>query len=612
MADEEMLYKPAELISTDPDSDAEYIYANVKAPVMSGLVLRCFVSTLEARLVGAFLLQYLKDANLITQVFMKSRYHEPPMHIPQYPINACEEPLVRPLDPKLSSCERLALAVDCLALSSSHDANKGMVEPFRRWTIRDYSKAYTSGTVTPTMVAERFLAAVKESLQPLPGMGFFIDYNEKNVLKQAGSSTARYKKGQPLSILDGVPIAVKDEIDCLPYPTTGGTKWLSKAREVKDDAACVKRLRECGAILVGKTNMHELGMGITGINPHYGATRNPYDKSRFSGGSSGGSAAAVAAGLCPAALGVDGGGSVRLPSALCGVVGFKGTFGRVSSFGVLPFNWTVGMVGIHAATVEDALLMYTVIHGHLPDDPIISIPPLTNLPLLEESGSPQSDSLISSIRFGKYTKWFEDCDGPIHETCHMALNGLQKHYGCKVVEVTLPEVEEMRLAHYITIGSEFCTSLGLEFTKWGRVESGLDVRAGFAIYSSFNNREFLAAQRLRYRQMYYHMEIFSKADIIVTPTTGRTAQPIHQSALKDGELNYVDGAKLVRYQIAANFLGLPAITIPVGYDSEGMPIGLQLLGRPWSEATLLRVAFAIEKLFMSDIKQPEVWYDLLS
>lgn len=611
MATDQLPFKPVELMSTDEDSDAHYIYVQVKAPRFSGISLRMFSWILENRFIGPSLLQYLKDENLITKVFINSRYHEPPMHIPQFPVVACKETAVLQVDMNLPSCDRLASALGCLA-SSPHVTKHDTGGPFRHWTILDYSKAYTSGMVTPTTVAQRFLLAVNDSCKPEPGMSFFINYYDEDILKQAEESTARYAKGQHLSILDGVPIAVKDEIDCLPYPTTGGTKWLHKVRKVESDAACVKRLRDCGAILVGKSNMHELGMGTSGINPHYGATRNPYNKNKCSGGSSGGSAAIVAAGLCPAALGVDGGGSVRMPSALCGVVGFKGTFGRISSSGVLPLNWTVGMVGIHAATVEDALIMYIVIHGHLPKDHIVSNPPPVNVPLLKELGSPQGDSLISGISFAKYTKWFEDSDGPIHEKCYIALGHLQKRYECKVIEVTLPEVEEMRLAHYVTIGCECSTSLGLDYLKSGKSDSGLDARVGFSIYSSFNNREFLAAQRLRYRQMHYHMEIFKKADIIVTPTTACVAQPIQPSALKYGELNYIDGAKFMRYQIAANFLGLPAISVPVGYDTTGMPIGIQLLGRPWSEATLLRVAFVIEKLFASDLKQPDVFYNLLS
>ncbi|CAI8606942.1 unnamed protein product [Vicia faba] len=166
---------------------------------------------------------------------------------------------------------------------------------------------------------------------------------------------------EPISVLDGVLVAIKDEIDCLPYPTTGGTKWLHKQRPCLNDACCVKRLRLCGAILVGKTNMHELGAGTSGINPHYGASRNPYDVNRIAGGSSSGSASVVSAGLCPIALGVDGGGSVRMPAALCGVVGLKPTFGRIPHDGVLPLNWTVGMVGILAGTIEDSLIALVIV-----------------------------------------------------------------------------------------------------------------------------------------------------------------------------------------------------------------------------------------------------------
>ncbi|RZR92388.1 hypothetical protein BHM03_00020694 [Ensete ventricosum] len=176
-------------------------------------------------------------------------------------------------------------------------------------------------------VARRFLAAAKETEDPKLHMAFFISYShEDEVTPMAG------------------------------LYVSGGTRWLHKVRPCIEDASCVKQLRSCGAILVGKTNMHELGAGASGINPHYGATRNPYDINKISGGSSSGSAAAVCAGLCPVALGVDGGGSVRIPAALCGVVGFKPTSGRISNSGILPLNWTVGMPGILAATVEDALI----------------------------------------------------------------------------------------------------------------------------------------------------------------------------------------------------------------------------------------------------------------
>ncbi|KAH7281555.1 hypothetical protein KP509_36G053400 [Ceratopteris richardii] len=610
MSHGELSYLPMEMESTDADSDtaAKYTHFKVKAPIVAGFSLMCFVWALESRILSRFVLQHLKNANQIIKIFHKSRFHESPMYVPCYDIKDKEETSVIYMDPALTAPERLAVALNCL--NPTPVTRDVPIKSFHRWTICDYSKAYKLGDVTPTMVARRLLKAIEDSLQPAPGMGFFINYSAEDIIKQAELSTARYKKGQPLSILDGVPIAVKDEIDCLPYPTTAGTRWLHNVRKVKDDAVIIQSLRECGAMLVGKTNMNELGMGVTTINSNYGAARNPYDSNRYTGGSSGGSAAVVAAGLCPASLGVDGGGSVRIPSALCGIVGFKGTFGRISSSGVVPLNWTLGTIGVHSATVEDALLIYTAINGNLPNGQIISVPPPATLPLLKELPQPQGDCQISGITFAKYTQWFEDCDEVIYTTCYRALDAIQRCYGCKIVEVALPEINEMRLGHFITLGTECSTSLGMDYRKWGQQVSAMDTRATFAMYSSFSNHEFLTALRIRHRQMHFHMQIFKKADIIVTPTTGCTAQPISHRALDVGELNYIDGAKLMHYQLAANFLGLPAITIPVGYDAEGMPIGLQLLGRPWAEATLLSVASSFEKLFSS--RKPIVFYDLLS
>ncbi|KAG0628391.1 hypothetical protein M758_1G023100 [Ceratodon purpureus] len=605
-----------ELMSTSEDSKAEYMYVTVRAPRLAAFPLKCFTWLLETGVTSSLLLPKLKKDNLITKTFLESRYEEPPMYIPQYAheiVELVQEHMVNRVEPGVMPTVRVKSAVEGLAPHMVRDANNKVEEKqgFRHWTIRDYAQAYTSGRLTPTQVAERFLSAVEDSN---PGMNLFIAVDSRDMLAQAAAATERYKQGKPLSVLDGVPIAVKDEIDCLPYATTGGTTWLGKARQVKEDAEAVKRLRSCGAVLAGKTNMHELGMGTTGINPHYGASRNPYEKTRVSGGSSGGSAAAVAAGICPAALGVDGGGSVRMPAGLCGIVGFKATFGRTSNAGVLPLNWTVGMLGTLTGSVEDALIMYAAMHGALPDDDIVSFPPPANLPLLKDSDQESTGGiakLMGDLKFAKYSKWFDDSDEPVRNACYRALQLVQKSFNTKIVEVTVPELEEMRLAHFVTIGSEVTTSIGGDYRKLGVDSSGADVRVGFSIYDSFNNREFIAAQRMRFRQMHYHLEIFKKADIIITPTTGATAPPLRSNAENCGELDYGIGAKLMRFQIAGNFLGLPALSVPIGHDEDGLPIGLQLIGRPWSEATLLQVAAVIEKLCSPFRRQPEVLYDLL-
>ncbi|PKI31699.1 hypothetical protein CRG98_047909 [Punica granatum] len=169
----------------------------------------------------------------------------------------------------------------------------------------------------------------------------------------------------------------------------------------------------------------------------------------------------------------------------------------------------------------------------------------------------------------------------------------------------------MRLAHYATIGTESSTSLSTHLKNLDYAELGWDARVALAVYGAFSGKEYIKAQKIRNRQMQFHNNIFAEADVIVSPMTGVTAYPILDDARETGELDYINGAALVRYSIVGNFLGLPAITVPVGYDKAGLPIGLQLIGRPWSEATLIHIAYAIQALYVGEYKRPEVYYDLL-
>ncbi|WJX40931.1 hypothetical protein P8452_28355 [Trifolium repens] len=598
-----LVYTPANDVDLSPYSTEFYLQANVKAPRMTGILVKFFTYLLEFPILGTILLFILKGNNLIHELITNAELEESPLYVPLHDFEDIEEKEVKCIDPSSSPPEKVQHAIDCLPISLENKPNETN-RSFCRWTIMDYYKAYRSGDITPRLVAERFVAAIDESIKPPLEMGFFINYNVDDILRQATESTLRYQRGEPISVLDGVPVAIKDEIDCLPYPTTGGTKWMHKERPCKDDACCVKRLRQCGAILVGKTNMHELGSGTSGINPHYGPTRNPYDSKKIAGGSSGGSASLVSAGLCPVALGVDGGGSVRMPAALCGVVGLKPTFARIPHDGVLPINWTVGMVGILAGTVEDALIVYAALSGEIPSHQPSSVLTKINIPRLSLTKS------ISYIRLAKYDKWFDDCSNDVRLCCSLALHKLQDHYNWKVIDVTIPEIEVMRLAHYITIGSECSTALD-PYKEKNFAELGWDVRVAQSIYGAFSGMEYVKAQKIRNRQLQFHKKIFAEADVIVSPTTGVTAYPIQDDALKTGELDYVNGAALVRFSIAGNFLGLPAVTVPVGYDKSGLPIGLQFIGRPWSEATLIHLAFAMQAICMTDYRKPEHYYDLL-
>lgn len=481
--------------------------------------------------------------------------------------------------------------------------------PFLYWKIRDFAHAYSSGITTPSVVAEHVIAGVEEWNNKKPPMPMLIYFNADDLRRQAEASTKRFEQGNPMSILDGIFVAIKDDIDCFPYPTKGATTFFDQIHTVEKDAVCVARLRKCGVIFIGKANMHELGLGVTGNNPNYGTARNPHSVDRYTGGSSSGPAALVSSGLCSVAIGTDGGGSVRIPSALCGIVGFKTTYGRTDMTGVLCDSGTVEVASPLTSSVEDAMLVYFAIAGSRPMDKLTLRPSPLCVPNLL---SPDNSNILGSVKIGKYTEWFHDVsDREISSTCEDALKLLCNTFGCQIEEIILPELEEMRTAHVVSIGSESFCDLNPHYKAGRRTEFTLDTRTSLALFGSFSSTDYVASQCIRRRIMHYHMEAFKKVDFIATPTTGMTAPKIPPSALKSGESDYVVSAYLMRFIIAGNLLGLPAITVPVGHDKQGLPIGLQLIGRPWGEASLLRVASAVEELCLKKRNRPSTFYDIL-
>ncbi|KAL3350368.1 hypothetical protein AABB24_023046 [Solanum stoloniferum] len=313
----------------------------------------------ETPIIGSMIMIFLKKMNRGAE---NTVIPEAPMFVPEFPPQE-SEPDVVCLEEDGKPEERVELALQCLP-----DNNAGSIwitdpaAPFRYWKIRDYAYAYRSKLTAPSQATENFISAIEESNNQNPLAPLLISYDPDEVRRQAAASTQRFEEGSELSILDGIFIAVKDDIDCYPYPSKGGRTWFHEIHEVKKDAVCISRLRNCGAVLVGKTNMHELGLGITGNNTNFGTTRNPHAPDRYTGGSSSGSAAIVSSGLCSAALGTDGGGSVRIPSSLCGVVGLKTTYGRTDMKGLIFHYGTVAIVGPITATVEDAILMASLVY----------------------------------------------------------------------------------------------------------------------------------------------------------------------------------------------------------------------------------------------------------
>jgi Asp-tRNA(Asn)/Glu-tRNA(Gln) amidotransferase A subunit family amidase len=548
----------------------------VNLPRLTGSALKALTAALENPLGQALLMeQLLRDSGILA--FRQRVFPEPPTPQPLYAPGGTVDGPIPDLD----------------ALSHGNSQSGGFVFP----SIGDYAAAYRNGQVTPLSVAEGLLQAVKASDATTPPLRAIIACQEDDVLAQARQSAERHAAGRPLSPLDGVPIAVKDELDQKPYPTMVGTRFLGQMPATAN-ATVVARLRAAGALLFGKANMHEIGIGVTGLNPHHGTPRNPYNPEHFTGGSSSGPAAAVAAGLCPASLGADGGGSIRIPAGLCGIVGLKATFGRVSEAGAYPLCWSVAHVGPLAASARDAALLYAVIAGVDPLDPNTHNQPTPSLPDFEKDD-------LRGFKIGIYTPWFEHATAEVVSACHAMLDKLIAQ-GARIVEVEIPDLEAIRVAHLITIGSEMSASLDRYYADRHK-DYGQDVRINLALSHSFTARDYIHARCMRTRAIANFRQALATCDVIVTPTTAITAPPIRPDAL-DGESDLTTLSELMRFAVAANLTGLPAISFPVGYDSQGLPVGMQAIGHPWAEHTLLRLARIAETKLAR--KKPALYFDV--
>ena len=487
---------------------------------------------------------------------------------------------------------------DALDLEGWLSTQEERSSPFT--TIQDYARAYRSGEQTPEKVAQSVLSAITESDRQNPPLRAFIACLEEDVLAQAKASTRRFEAGTPLSVLDGVPIAIKDEFDQIPYPTTVGTRCLSRSPASKD-ATAVARLRAAGALLIGKTNMHELGLGTTGLNPNHGTVRNPCDPGRHSGGSSSGSTAAVAAGLTPAALGADGGGSIRTPAAFCGVIGLKPTYGRVSEVGAFPITPSMGHIGPIAATTVDAALIYAIIAGVDPKDENTAVQPQVSLPELEQKK-------LSDLSLGIYQPWFNHAAPEVVRVCQSLLEHFEG-LGIEIKEVHIPELEAMRLAHMVTIAAEAAAAVEPYYARHCQ-DFSLEVRANLAMAYSLTAQDYLKSQQIRTRAIQHFRQALAGVDAIVTPVSGIPAPAIRDDALESGEADMHALAEMLRFNTPANLTGLPAISFPAGYDTDGLPVGMQAIAAPWREDVLLQLAYLSESLVHR--QKPRLHFDILS
>ncbi|MFL7791905.1 MAG: amidase [Anaerolineae bacterium] len=559
--------------------ETAYDLTSVDMPRMTGLILRLIVTWAESPLRGLLVPSLFQTCGITC---LREQTIDDP-------------PTMRPIH------HTGTIATEAWAMPEAKWAHAPAAPApgFRFATVHDYAKAYRDGSVTPEDVARGLLDAIEASDAAEPPLRAFIAVKRDDVLRQAKEAAKRIESGQALSVLDGVPVAVKDELDMMPYPTTVGTVFLGKT-PCAEDATAVARMRAAGALLIGKANMHEIGIGVTGLNPLHGTPRNPYDPHRYTGGSSSGSGAAVAAGFCPVAIGADGGGSIRVPASFCGVVGLKPTYGRVSEYGAAPLCWSVAHIGPLAATATDAALAYAVMAGPDPRDPFSLLQPTPTL-----DGWIRPD--LSDLTLGIYPPWFRHASASVVSACEEMLEQFKRE-GAKLREVVIPDLEAGRVAHLITIAAEMNQALSKTYAKHHH-EHGLDVRLNLASARAFTAADYIQAQQVRTRLIANFNRALEQVDVIVTPTTGLTAPVIPQAALSGGESDLATLTEIIRFVTPANFTGLPAISFPAGYDDTGLPIGMQAIGRAWQEHTLLRLALNAEQTI--ERKPPRVYHRVL-
>ena len=433
---------------------------------------------------------------------------------------------------------------------------------------------------------ELFNEAIERIHQLQPKLNSFITVTEEEGRKAATEAESEIRKGQYRGPLHGIPISIKDLFATRGVRTTAGSKVL--AQWVPDyDATAVARLHQAGMVLVGKTHMHEFAYGVTSDNPHYGPARNPWDPTRVPGGSSGGSAAAVASSQCTASLGSDSGGSIRTPAAVCGVVGLKPTYGRVSRYGAIPLAWSLDHVGPLSKSVEDAAIMLAAIAGPDPKDPSASSRPLPDY-RQEMRGS------IRGLRLGVPRQYFfEHVDPEIQKLVSAAIHQLES-MGATLVEVDIPDLENCSaMEAHITLAE--ASSYHEPYLNKQADDYGPGVRTNLEAGRYLLATDYVKSQRARTLLQRNFNQAFKHADVIVSPTLPALPPLVGEVWVQSGNLREHVIDAFLRFNIPFDLTGFPAISIPCGLGSTGLPIGLQIAGKAFDETTVLRVANAYEQ-----------------
>jgi aspartyl-tRNA(Asn)/glutamyl-tRNA(Gln) amidotransferase subunit A len=448
-------------------------------------------------------------------------------------------------------------------------------------TILEAAAALRSGKISSAELVSESLARIRELD---PKLNAFITVLEESAPLAARRADEELARGIDRGPLHGIPVAVKDVFCTQGIRTTCGSRIFEK-HVPGHDAAVVEKLVEAGAVLAGKTNLHELAYGVTSTNPHFGAVRNPWDLERIPGGSSGGSAAAVASGMVFMALGSDTGGSIRIPASYCGAVGLKPSYGRVSRYGVMPLDFTLDHMGPIARSVRDAAAALNAIAGFDPRDESSS-----RLPV-EDCVPPEQISL-AGLRIGlPENYYFDRVEETVARAVHRATE-LARSLGARIVPVRVPAIDAINTIGRLILQAEASAVMAPYLAERGKF--GADVLALLDQGRFLPATDYVNAQRLRRLMRQEFAAVWREADCLFTPTTPAAAPRIGETAIQIGGQTEDVRLAATRFVRAFNVLGVPAVSLPCGFDPSGLPLGLQIAAPAFQEARLLSIAAAVE------------------
>ena len=472
-------------------------------------------------------------------------------------------------------------------MSNIEPAPAPATEPVSTYdSITQIAPKIERGELSPVELVEASLSRISQYDSGPHGLNAFLGVWSDQAIADARAAEKAISSGGYLGPLHGIPVGLKDLIDVAGRETTGGSKVLA-GNIAKSDSRVAKKLRAAGAILIGKLNLVEFAIGTTGLNPTTGDVKNPWDRTHITAGSSSGSAAAVASGMIPAALGTDTGGSVRMPASLCGISGLKPTYGRVSRSGVLDLSWSMDHIGPMTRTTADCALMMNVLAGHDASDPASSHEPVPDF----TSGFTEG---LENLKIGVPTDYFfsDSVDSEVLALVRTAID-LMSRNGAEIVELPMPWAEKGRA---INLGVIICEVVAVHEKIISEHADLYTPAVRSRIQSGFNVSaiDYIRAQRARQWFNHHMAESMHQVDVLITPTVPIQTPTIADCTPSPG--NPGGGLELPLFTGVFDVTGQPSHSVPCGFSTGGMPIGMMITGHPFDEVTVLRVGNAYETL----------------